>query len=193
MTDAVHAAPDATLTALAPVREPGSVTIGIAIAVPEPCASEVKQAREGYDDPQARAIPTHITLLPPAMVSPSSLDAIDRHLQEAALGSQPFTVSLHGTGTFRPVSPVVFLAISEGIAGCESLERAIRGGPLLRRRNFPYHPHVTLVHEVPEETLDRAFSDFAEYRFRFTVESFTLYQQDEQRVWQSVRTYPLAR
>jgi len=182
---------DATLTALPPVVEPGSVTIGVAIAVPEPCGSAVKRARERYGDPQARAIPTHITLLPPAMVSPTMLDGIDGHLRAAAAGAKPFRVSLHGSATFRPVSPVVFLALSEGIAGCEALERVIRTGPLLRRRNFPYHPHVTLVHDLPESALDAAFEDFAEYHFSFAAEAFTLYRQDADGVWQPVRDYPL--
>lgn len=182
---------DSTLTGLAPVVEPGSVTIGIAIAIPEPCGSEIKRAREGYGDPQARAIPTHITLLAPTMVSPSMLEGIHLHLADIARRSGPFRVSLEGSGTFRPVSPVVFLVVSEGVSGCELLERAIRTGPLLRKRNFPYHPHVTLVHEVAEDVLDRAFDDFRDYRFEFEVENFTLYQQDDLRVWQPVRDYAL--
>lgn len=182
---------DATLTGLPPVVEPGSVTIGVAIAIPDPCGSIVKQARERYGDPQARAIPTHITLLPPAMVSPTMLDGIDAHLRDAARRVSPFRVALHGSASFRPVSPVVFLSVNEGIAGCESLERVIRSGPLLRRRNFPYHPHVTLVHDIDEAAMDAAFEEFAEYRFDFTARAFTLYQQDDQLVWQQVRDYPL--
>ncbi len=182
---------DETLTALAPVVEPGSVTIGVALAIPEPAASLVKTAREGYGDPQARAIPTHITLLPPAVVAPTMLDGIDAHLRQAARKVRPFRIALHGSGSFRPVSPVVFLVVNEGIAGCEALERAIRGGPLLRRRNFPYHPHVTLVHGIAEERMDAAFAEFAEYPFAFTAREFTLYQQDEQRVWHPVREYHL--
>ena len=191
MGEALHSAADATLTALAPVIEPGSVTIGVAIPIPEPTASAVRDAREAYGDPQARAIPTHVTLLAPAMVSPMMLEGIDAHLRAAAGHAKPFRVSLHGTGTFRPVSPVVFLTVNEGISSCESLERIIRSGPLLRRRNFPYHPHVTLVHEVPDAVMDRAFDDFSEYRLSFIADHFTLYQQDEARVWQPVRDYPL--
>lgn len=186
-----HGAADATMTGLAPVVEPGSATIGVAIPIPEPCGSLVQRAREGYGDPQARAIPTHITLMPPTVVPPALLDGIDLHLRAAAARVAAFRVSLHGSATFRPVSPVVFLAVREGISGCEDLERHVRTGPLLRRRNFPYHPHVTLVHEVPDAALDRAFHDFADYRFDFTAVKFTLYQQDERRVWHPVRDYPL--
>lgn len=186
-----HGASDATMTGLAPVIEPGSATIGVAIPVPDPCASLVQRAREGYGDPQARAIPTHITLMPPTIVPPALLDGIDFHLREAASGVRPFRVSLHGSATFRPVSPVVFLAVREGISGCEELERFVRRGPLLRQRSFPYHPHVTLVHEVSNDALDRAFADFADYRFDFIADVFTLYQQDERRAWHPVRDYAL--
>ena len=186
-----HDSADATLTGLTPVVEPGSVTIGVAIAIPEPCGSTVKLAREGYGDLQARSIPTHITLLPPVMISPTMLPDIDAHLARAAAKVQPFHVSLHGSATFRPVSPVVFLSLNEGIAGCEALEHVVRSGPLLRRRNFPYHPHVTLVHDIAEQSMDDAFRDFAEYQFAFEASCFTLYQQDEHLIWQRVRDYRL--
>ncbi len=182
---------DETLTALAPVVEPGSVTIGVALAIPEPCGSLVREARERLGDPQARAIPTHITLLPPALVSPTMLEGIDAHLRDVASRVHPFAISLHGSGSFRPISPVVFLVVNEGIASCEELERAVRTGPLLRRRHFPYHPHVTLVQQIAEERMDRAFEEFAEYRFSFEARGFTLYQQDERQVWHPVRDYPL--
>ena len=37
---------------------------------------------------------------------------------------------LRGTGTFRPVSPVVFVNVAEGISRCELLADAVRRGPL---------------------------------------------------------------
>ena len=186
-----HGAADATLTALDPVVAPGSVTIGVAIAIPEPWGSRIKAAREGYGDEQGRAIPTHVTLLPPAIVAPDALAAIDAHLRATAAAVSSFRMTLRGTATFRPVSSVVFLSVVEGIAGCEALERRVRNGPLLRKRNFPYHPHVTLVHEVPDAVMDRAFADFTDFQCTFTADHFTLYQQDADLVWQPARDYPL--
>ena len=186
-----HGGPDATMTAMAPIVEPGSVAIGIAIAVPEPCASQVREAREAFGDPQARSVPTHVTLLAPTHVPSEMLAGIEEHLAAAARAAQPFRITLRGTGTFRPVSAVVFLALAEGIAGCEQLERSIRSGPLLRRRNFPYHPHVTLVQEVPEAALDAAFTSFADHQFSFQANHFTLFRQDDAQVWQPVREFSL--
>ena len=76
---------------------------------------------------------------------------------------------LRGTGTFRPVSPVVFVQVAGGIAECEQLERAIRGGPLHRDLAFHYHPHVTVAHHVDEAAMDRAFEDLAGYTCTFEV------------------------
>ena len=44
---------------------------------------------------------------------------------EAALGAA-------GTGTFRPVSPVVFVVLAEGAAECTALQEAVRTGPAAR-------------------------------------------------------------
>lgn len=187
----LHGAADATLTSLDPVVDPGAVTIGVAIAVPEPWGSAIKAARERYGDTQGHAIPTHITLLAPAMVAPASLPAIDAHLREAAAAVAPFRVTLRGTATFRPVSPVVFIAVVEGISGCEALERRVRSGPLNRRRSFPYHPHVTLVHEVPDAVMDQAFAEHCQFSATFEATAFTRYEQDGAGMWQPVATYPL--
>lgn len=188
------AASDVTMTAIPRVvaaRSDGSTTIGIAIPVPEPWATQVRKTREGYGDPQAGSIPTHITLLAPAIVPMNRLPQIDAHLAEVAAEAWPFRMHLRGAGTFRPVSPVVFLQIAEGIPGCERLERLIRRGPLLRRRRFPYHPHVTLVHNLGAEVLDRAFGEFADFDAVFVADRFTLYQQDDQGSWHAIRDYRL--
>ena len=83
---------------------------------------------------------------------------------------------LHGTGTFQPVSPVVFIALSRGISSCERVEALVRSGLLSVESRFPYHPHVTLAHDAGEEILDRAFEDFTDFRAAFTVTQMQLYR-----------------
>ena len=125
----------------------------------------------------------------PAEVPMNTLPAIDAHLDAVSKDVWPFRIQLRGTATFRPVSPVVFIAVVDGIAGCERLEKAIRRGPLLRRRRFPYHPHVTLVHNMPEDCLDKAFEEYADFTALFAADHFTLFQQDDDGVWHSIRDY----
>ena len=98
---------------------------------------------------------------------------------------------LSGTGTFRPVSPVVFVQVSRGIPNCEALERAVRSGPVERRLDFPYHPHVTVAHHLDEVALDRAFEELSTFRCSFRVASVELYHHDHDGVWRVVDSFPL--
>jgi 2'-5' RNA ligase len=100
-------------------------------------------------------------------------------------------VRLRGTGTFRPVSPVVFVGVVEGIAGCEMLAAATRGGPLAIRAHFPYHPHVTVAQDLTDDLLDRAFAELAGYEAGFDVTEFWLYVHDERHGWRPTQAYRL--
>jgi 2'-5' RNA ligase len=153
----------------------GTSLVGVAVAIPEPWGAELEGWRASFGDPQASAIPAHITLLPPTRLSDAELAGVESHLARAAAGVAPFPVLLRGTGTFRPVSPVVFVALASGIAGCEGLEGHVRSGPLARELEFPYHPHVTVAHDLPDPVLDEAFAALAGFEAEFTVEDFVLY------------------
>lgn len=168
----------------------GRVRIGVAIAVPDPWGAELEGWRASFGDPQTGAIPAHVTLLPPTSVDAVRLDDVELHLAEAAAATRPIDVHLRGTGTFRPVSPVVFVALAAGISGCESLERLVRSGPLRRDVEFPYHPHVTVAHDLPDDVLDAAYTALASFSARFTVREFVLYLHHEG-VWNPRRVFPL--
>ena len=102
------------------------VRIGVAMAIPEPHASVLVGWRRRIGDPEADKIPPHVTLLPPTELDGDQLELIEKHLAEAATAVPPFTMRLSGTGTFRPISQVVFVQVSAGIAECELLEEAVR-------------------------------------------------------------------
>jgi 2'-5' RNA ligase len=164
-------------------------TIGVAVAVPEPFGSELQGWRESFGDPLASAIPTHVTLLPPTVVDDPALARVEAHLAAVAGRQQPFEIHLRGTGTFRPVSPVVFVALAEGIAHCERLESVVRSGPLQRDLSFNYHPHVTVAHQLDDDVLDEAFDKLASYDARFRVEDFWLYEHGADEVWRPRRRF----
>ncbi|MHA6760493.1 2'-5' RNA ligase family protein [Streptacidiphilus sp. PAMC 29251] len=168
----------------------GPIVIGVSIAVPEPYAREVQDARAGYGDPLARSIPTHVTLLPPTEVPADSLPEVERHLAAAAAAQRPFRLLLLGTGTFRPVSPVVYLRVEAGALECRTVEAAVRSGLLARELSFPYHPHVTVAHAVAEEALDRAYTGLKGYRADFEVAGFSLYRFGADEVWRPLRAFP---
>ena len=165
--------------------------IGVAVAIPEPWGSELEGWRDRLGDPQAHAIPAHITLLPPTRVPEPDLGDVETHLELAGASVPPYEVHLRGTGTFRPVSPVVFVALSRGISGCEQLQRAVRSGRLDRELEFPYHPHVTVAHDLSDDALDHAFDALSGFEARFTVSSFALYVHGSDGVWHVRREFAL--
>lgn len=175
-----------------PERVGDQVRIGVALAVPEPFGPMLQRARAGFGDPLAHEIPPHVTLLGPTVVEPADLAAVVEHLTAVGRLHAPFEVHLRGTGTFRPVSDVVFVQVVRGIAECELLERDVRSGPLVQELRFNYHPHVTVAHDVPDEALDRAFTELARFEARFRVASIQVFEHGDDGVWRTVRDIPLA-
>lgn len=164
--------------------------IGVAVSLPEPYTSELQGWRERLGDPNAAAIPPHVTLLPPTALQTEDLDEVETHLRAVAAVHAPFTMHLRGSGTFRPISPVVFVTLVQGIGECEQLERKVRSGPLAREVSFPYHPHVTVAHDLGEDVLDRAFDALASYDARFQVWGFSLFEKGRDDVWRPQRDFP---
>lgn len=162
----------------------------MAIAIPEPYGSQLQGLRESFGDSLATKIPTHVTLLAPVTVDDSLLPEIEAHLLAAAAASRPFHIELRGSGTFRPVSPVVFVQLAEGISSCERLERLVRSGLLARELSFPYHPHVTVAHGLSSSALELAYETLADYAAEFPVTGFSLYEHVDD-VWQPQRDFPL--
>lgn len=167
-------------------------TIGVAVAIPEPWARQLQDYRTSIGDLTALEIPTHITLLPPTKVEHADLDAIENHLDEVARQLEAFAVHLRGTGTFRPISPVIFVSLIEGISGCEILAEAVRSGPLAVELAFPYHPHVTIAHDLDEAVLNRAFVELAPFECEFVVDRFHLYCHEAAEGWHPTRDFVLA-
>lgn len=172
-----------------PAGEAGLQTIGVAIPIPDPFGAELQRWRASFGDPLAAAIPTHITLLPPTQVVTAALPAVEAHLRAVADTEPPFWLQLRGTGTFRPVSPVVFVAVASGIGVCERLESRVRSGPLARPLCYPYHPHVTVAHDLDDEALDLAFDRLAGYGARFSATGFSLYEHGLDAVWRPRRHF----
>lgn len=174
-----------------PERTGAQIRIGVAITVPEPYGSVLQHARASFGDPLAGDIPPHVTLLGPTVVEPAELAEVSTHLERVSRAARPFVIHLRGTGSFRPVSPVVFMQVVEGIAECERLESTVRSGPLSQDLRFNYHPHVTVAHQVPEPALDRAFDELADFEARFVVSGFQFFEHGDDNVWRPVRDYRL--
>lgn len=174
-----------------PLRVGSQISIGVAIPVPAPYSESLTRARIDAGDPEALAIAPHITLMPPTAIEPEALEAVREHLREVASTQEPFVVALSGTDTFRPVSPVVFVAVTEGAEGCAELHGSVNQGPLSQPTRFPYHPHVTIAHDLDDTRLDSAGLSRADFQARFPVAQFTLYEYGDDGVWREIETFSL--
>lgn len=174
-----------------PSKADDEVRFGVAIAVPEPHGSALQAARAGFGDPLADLIPPHVTLLGPTVRPVAASQEVDAHLRAVAAQHEPFTLQLRGTGTFRPVSPVVFVQVVAGIAGCEQLEADVRTGLLAEDREFNYHPHVTVAHELDDDALDLAFERLAGFDATFEVSAFWLFDHGVDGKWRPAQEYRL--
>jgi 2'-5' RNA ligase len=167
--------------------------IGVAIDVPQPWGETLNRYRAEAGDPQAAYVPAHLTLLGPTEVLPADLPRIEEHLLQVAALFPRFTLHLRGTGTFRPVTEVVFVAVAAGISECELLAAAIGAAPQLRRETrFPYHPHVTVAQDVPPAALDTVYEGLADFSARFRVDGFTLFLHGGDGRWLPRRDFKLA-
>ena len=181
--------PTMSMSVRRPSTEDDVVTIGVVVDIPAPFGKFLRQARAEFGDPLATAIPPHVTLLPPTDVAPGIGRAITDHLVAVAAVTAPFKIKLRGTGSFRPVSPVVYVQLAAGGDSCDELQRLVRTGPLNRPLQFPYHPHVTVAHHLEDDGLDRAQQSLAEYEADFTASSLGLYEHGRDGVWRLRRRF----
>jgi 2'-5' RNA ligase len=167
------------------------IALGVVITIPEPHASVLAGWRKRVGDRLGDLIPPHVTLLPPMAINRDDVPAVRTHLLKAAEASMPFSMHLFGTGTFRPMSPVVFIQVARGIADCETLEESIRSGPLLRELDFPYHPHITVAQEIPDDKLDEVYDGLSNFVARFPVDHFSVFERADDGSWHHHEDYRL--
>ena len=158
------------------------ISIGVILGFPTRIAAELQRWRASFGDPLAGVVPAHITLVTTTMTR--DWEATRSHVREVARRQEPFTVTIAGTGSFRPVSPVVFLNVEDGFGDCVSLHQQLQAGPLECELPFAYHPHVTVAHDVAPESLDEAETVLKDYRATFPVASMGLYEHDDNGIWQ---------
>jgi 2'-5' RNA ligase len=162
-------------------------TLGVAIVIASPAREIIEEARARYE-PISGEMPPHVTVLAPIDVDRDAMPAVVSHLESVAAATRPFQLSLRGTGTFRPVSPVAFIVISVGVDECGELESRVRAGDMAVETRFPYHPHVTVAHDVAEAVLDNAIDEFAAFEADMQVRSIGLYERVDGR-WELVREF----
>ena len=137
---------------------------GVAIGLPEPFTSELQDWRQHLGDPNAAGHPAarHAAAAhrPARARAGAGGGAPARRSRRASSPSRWSCAARRRSARCRRWSSS---RSSRALADCERLEAQVRSGPLQRELKFPYHPHVTVAHDLPEEALDRAFDGLARY------------------------------
>jgi 2'-5' RNA ligase/8-oxo-dGTP pyrophosphatase MutT (NUDIX family) len=165
--------------------------LGVIAPLPEPLGIHVQAWRRALGDPAAERIVPHLTLAPPQTVAERDLDRAVGLVERAAADAVPFLVALEGAATFLPASPVAYLAVREGGPALEALETALRQSPL-DRRTHPFHPHVTVVQDLPPDRIEGAAAELAGFRAVFPVRDLALMGEERgDKVWRPLTTAPV--
>jgi 8-oxo-dGTP pyrophosphatase MutT (NUDIX family)/2'-5' RNA ligase len=162
--------------------------LGVVARLPEPIGIHVQAWRRALGDPAAERIAPHLTLVPPQTVADRDLGRATALVERAAARAVPFLVELDGAATFLPDAPVAYLAVREGGPALADLEAALRESPLERRVPHPFHPHVTLVQDLPAERIEAAARELAGFRAAFPVRELALLREERGKVWRPLAT-----
>lgn len=154
-----------------PAPHPNS--LGVIISLPPALADELSAKRAFYAGREADVVPPHITLV--SGRATESWDDAAEHVRKVAAAGEPFTLSLRGTGTFEPLSPVVFLNVDAGAEACATLHHQLVDGPVAHLLEFGFHPHLTIAHDLDEPAMARAKSGMANFSADFEVTSIGLF------------------
>ncbi|WP_113717056.1 2'-5' RNA ligase family protein [Arthrobacter dokdonensis] len=158
-----------------PAPHPDS--LGVIITMPPALAAELHAWRESYAGPGNGVVPAHITLV--SGRARRSWAEAAAHVRSVARHGSPFAISLRGTGTFAPVSPVVFLKLEQGVGECQELHEELLAGPVEHLLDFEFRPHLTVAHDLDPDTMARAEAELAGFQAELEVTSIGLYDYSE--------------
>lgn len=164
---------------VSPTILPGRSYLSLVLEVPERIQRVVMDWRR--DNGAEPGYPLHITVFMTELGEEPLRSAREflRGLRADRGSWSEAKISLSGTGTFRPISDVVFLTISDG-------------GDFLRRFHercrsfrdsaspFLFHPHMTIAQNEDRRLLEAALYDFRHFRESFTVDRVSAYLSDSE-------------
>ncbi|WP_167202432.1 2'-5' RNA ligase family protein [Actinomyces respiraculi] len=176
-----------------PETDAHQCVVGVTVPLPQPWAAQVRTIRLGAGDPLALSIPPHVTLVPPTAVDARHLEEVRAHVARVARDTAPFLCEVGGVDSFRPVTPVAYLAVGDGAAELDALQAALRveTGPLAVDLRYPFRPHLTLAHEVDDEALDDALAAGKGIRGQFVVDCVRLDRMGDDGLWHLLGLVPL--
>jgi 2'-5' RNA ligase len=130
----------------------------------------------------------HLTLLPPRLLHGTEGSAL--LLLERICGeTEPFEVVLGDVETFNPVTPTVYIRVSQAASRMCDLHAQLNTQALECHEEWPYIPHMTIAKMAPGQPVEKAFQMAAERWARYTgnrrilLERLTFVREDGNNCW----------
>jgi 2'-5' RNA ligase/GNAT superfamily N-acetyltransferase len=168
--------------------------LGVVLLVPQPMASQIDGLRRALGDDGLGRIEPHITLVPPVNVNERDLPQAFTVVRAAAATVAPLTLRLGPVDTFVPVNPVAYLRVGGDAAVLADLDRlrlACLQGPLERRTDHDFVPHVTVADVLTEGRLGVVGDVLAGFAIDVTIDRVHVLAEQPGRLWRSVAEAPL--
>src|SRR4051794_5993276 len=86
--------------------------LAAALMVPSPWAAEIDGLRRACEDPMLSRVAPHITLVPPINVPETAMPEVLASLRRAAAGCRALNLVIGPPTTFRPITPLAYLAVT---------------------------------------------------------------------------------
>lgn len=167
------------------------LTVGVVIEVPEPWGEDLTEWRIGFGDPHAEKILAHITLLAPVRMSAQQFADLPSRLN-AECGRLPaFAMALGPIGTFRPVSPVVYLQAHADADALPLTQAAVWRAAGEPPQRHAFVAHCTVAMDVPDSVLDAAADALRDYTAAWQVSEVLVLTRDPDGSWQRRFSVPL--
>jgi 2'-5' RNA ligase len=138
--------------------------------------------------PDLPHLAAHLTLLPPRLLHGTEGSAL--LLLERICGeTEPFEVVLGDVETFNPVTPTVYIRVSQAASRMCDLHAQLNTQALECHEEWPYIPHMTIAKMAPGQPVEKAFQMAAERWARYTgnrrilLERLTFVREDGNNCW----------
>lgn len=168
--------------------------LGVVLLVPQPLATQVDGLRRALGDGALARIEPHITLVPPVNVAERDMPAALAIVRRAAADTPSLQLSVGPVATFHPVNPVAYLSV-DGIDGnierLHALRAACLAGPIERKTEHAFVPHVTVAEDLAQERIGAAVTALGDFRSDVTFERVHVLAEQPGRVWRPIADAPL--
>ena len=139
---------------------------------------------------------SHVTVLPPRYLS-SPVGALVSDLRVDTKHIHAFEIELGEIQIF-PVTNVIYLSLKSGKEHIEAMHARLSRNLFAYQEPYPFHPHVTLAQEVPQEYVADVYAracqrwmDWGRSR-KFKVDSLVFVRNVNMMGWENLSEHALA-